>query len=59
MLIIRRIKKKKEEGAAASAANALEFIEQLPNGFDTIIGDQGIKLSVMGIEVFSFSIQKI
>jgi len=30
---------------AAKAANALDFIEQLPQGFHTIIGDQGIKLS--------------
>ena len=30
---------------AAKAANALEFIEKLPNGFDHIIGDRGIKLS--------------
>jgi subfamily B ATP-binding cassette protein MsbA len=36
---------KDEVEAAARAANALEFIEQLPNGFETIIGDQGIKLS--------------
>lgn len=31
--------------AAAKAANALEFIEKLPQGFDTIIGDRGSKLS--------------
>ncbi|MCC7245281.1 MAG: ATP-binding cassette domain-containing protein, partial [Saprospiraceae bacterium] len=31
--------------AAAKAANALEFIENLPQGFDTIIGDRGSKLS--------------
>lgn len=30
---------------AAFAARANEFIEQLPEGYDTIIGDQGIKLS--------------
>jgi ABC-type multidrug transport system fused ATPase/permease subunit len=30
---------------AARAAHAMEFIEQLPDGLDTIIGDQGIKLS--------------
>ncbi len=31
--------------AAAEAAAALEFIEQLPNGFDTWIGERGVKLS--------------
>lgn len=31
--------------AAAKAACALEFIERLPDGFDTLIGDQGIRLS--------------
>lgn len=30
---------------AAKAAHALEFIEQLPNGFDTMIGEHGVKLS--------------
>ncbi len=30
---------------AARRANALEFIDLLPEGFDTIIGDQGVKLS--------------
>jgi len=30
---------------AARAARAEEFIEQLPDGYDTVIGDQGIKLS--------------
>ncbi len=30
---------------AARQANALEFIERLPQGFDTITGERGIKLS--------------
>jgi ABC-type multidrug transport system fused ATPase/permease subunit len=30
---------------AARRAHALEFIEGLPDGFETIIGDQGVKLS--------------
>lgn len=31
--------------AAARAAHALEFIEQLPQGFDTLVGENGVKLS--------------
>ena len=30
---------------AAAQANALEFIEKLPQGFDTLVGERGIKLS--------------
>jgi ATP-binding cassette, subfamily B, bacterial MsbA len=31
--------------AAAAAANALGFIEQLPDGLSTIVGERGVKLS--------------
>jgi ATP-binding cassette subfamily B protein len=31
--------------AAASAAEAMEFIERLPSGFDTVVGERGQKLS--------------
>lgn len=31
--------------AAAEAANALQFIEELEHGFDTLIGERGVKLS--------------
>ncbi len=31
--------------AAASAANAVEFIEKLPDRYDTIVGERGVKLS--------------
>ena len=30
---------------AAKEANAYEFIEQLPNGWDTLVGENGLKLS--------------
>ncbi len=30
---------------AAAAANALEFIEDTPDGFDTLIGERGVRLS--------------
>ncbi|HTR81411.1 MAG TPA: ABC transporter ATP-binding protein [Bacteroidota bacterium] len=35
----------KDVRAAAKAANALGFIEAMPEGFDSIIGDRGVKLS--------------
>jgi subfamily B ATP-binding cassette protein MsbA len=31
--------------SAARAAGALEFVEALPEGFDTVVGDRGVKLS--------------
>jgi ATP-binding cassette, subfamily B, bacterial len=31
--------------AAAEAANALEFIERMPNGMHTVIGERGVRLS--------------
>lgn len=31
--------------AAATTANADEFIRQLPNGYDTLIGERGVRLS--------------
>ena len=36
---------KEEVYAAARAAHALEFIEQMPEGMETIIGDDGVMLS--------------
>jgi ABC-type multidrug transport system fused ATPase/permease subunit len=30
---------------AAAQANALDFINQFPDGFDTVVGDRGIQLS--------------
>ena len=32
--------------AAAEAANATEFVRRLPQGFDTLVGERGVKLSV-------------
>ena len=34
-----------EVSAAAKAANAAEFIEQLPDGYQSFLGEQGVKLS--------------
>ena len=36
---------REETVEAARKAHAMEFIEKLPNGFETILGDQGIRLS--------------
>jgi ATP-binding cassette subfamily B protein len=35
----------KEVKKAAEQANALEFIEKLPKGFETLVGERGVKLS--------------
>jgi ATP-binding cassette, subfamily B, bacterial len=35
----------KQIRVAATQANALDFIEKLPNGFDTMVGERGVKLS--------------
>ena len=37
--------KREEIVAAARAAHAMEFIEQLPDGLDAMIGEKGVKLS--------------
>lgn len=42
--ILNKIDSKKVR-QAAEAANAIEFIDKLPNGFDHIIGDRGVRLS--------------
>jgi subfamily B ATP-binding cassette protein MsbA len=31
--------------AAAEAADLIEFVESLPNGFDTVVGDRGVRVS--------------
>jgi ABC-type multidrug transport system fused ATPase/permease subunit len=36
---------REEVEAAAAKANALEFIQSFPEGFDTIVGERGIQLS--------------
>ena len=36
---------REEIRAAAKAAHALEFIEAMPNGFDTLVGEGGMRLS--------------
>ena len=35
----------KEIRSAAKQANALDFIEKLPQGFETLVGERGVKLS--------------
>lgn len=40
-----RHKSLEEIVAAARAAHALDFIERMPQGFDTLIGEQGLRLS--------------
>ena len=35
----------KDIALAAQRANAAEFIEKLPNGYETIVGERGVKLS--------------
>lgn len=41
-----RLKATEEEiRDAARQANALDFIEEFPEGFDTVVGDRGVKLS--------------
>jgi len=36
---------REEIEAVARAANAYEFIERLPQGYDTLVGERGVKLS--------------
>ena len=45
LLTERKIYQLKKIRKAAAAANALEFIDKLPEGFDTIIGEKGVRLS--------------
>ena len=41
----RRDATEQEIRAAAAAANALEFIDRMPDGVKTVIGERGVKLS--------------
>jgi subfamily B ATP-binding cassette protein MsbA len=41
----RRITSEHDIVAAATAANAHEFIGELPNGYDTVVGELGVQLS--------------
>jgi len=45
LMLVNPIASESDLRAAARRAHALEFIEALPDGFETIIGDQGVKLS--------------
>ena len=45
LLIAKPDATEEEMREATKIANALSFIEELPQGFDTVIGDQGNKLS--------------
>ena len=38
--------------AAAKAANADEFIQQLPKGYDTQLGDRGVNISAASASAF-------
>ncbi len=40
-----RTRRSTEIERAAVAANALDFIRALPDGFDTVVGEQGVRLS--------------
>jgi ABC-type protease/lipase transport system fused ATPase/permease subunit len=37
---------------AAEQANAMEFINEMPNGFNTIVGSRGINLSGFAVLFF-------
>lgn len=44
-----------EVSAAAAAARALDFIERLPEGFETVIGERGATLSTGQRQLISFA----
>ena len=44
-MFVRQIPTEEDIIAAARAANALEFIQSMPLGFDTNCGDKGVQLS--------------
>ena len=45
LMLVNSAASESEIRTAARRAHALDFINTLPNGFETIIGDQGVKLS--------------